>query len=170
MEILKLSLLALPFVACYSPDLRDCVVQCASSSDCAGDQTCSAGWCTGSDSCSATTGPDGDVANHNDGGPPVDASQDAPPDASAPDAMIPVTVTLTVSMMGPKGTIRVTGVGDCLEEDAPCVFHITPGLHSFEAIAGDKPFESWTSTLCQGQDETCTATVTGDATLSAKFH
>jgi hypothetical protein len=32
-------------VACYHPETRDCTLQCSAPTDCAGEQSCSSGWC-----------------------------------------------------------------------------------------------------------------------------
>jgi hypothetical protein len=70
---------------CYRPTLRDCTVQCAAETDCAGDQHCAAGWCVGAgietcDSIGGVVTPDGSVAVTTDAGPgQPDAA--VPPDA-----------------------------------------------------------------------------------------
>lgn len=173
MEVLKLTLLALPLAACYSPDLRDCVVQCASASDCAGDQFCSSGLCTGGDSCAALNGVDGDISPTSE----VDAGADAPRDTMPVDSMpidsMPSNMaTITISISGPDGRVMVMGGTTCTSATQPCTVTLTKGPHVFHAMEGrpDKPFESWESALCSGQGMMCNAMVVGDAPLAAKFH
>lgn len=49
-SLASLSALAAPLAACYSPELEDCAVACASAADCGPGQACrSDGWCTGPD-------------------------------------------------------------------------------------------------------------------------
>jgi hypothetical protein len=166
-EVLRLALVIAPLAGCYSPELRDCVVPCANNSECAGDQTCAAGLCTSGDSCSTLPGVDSDISppNEVDAGPADarPASPDAPP-ADAP----PATVTITVTLDGPAGSVKVMGAADCTV--SPCTYQLPLGPRTFQAVAGPKPFEKWTTPLCMGQHETCTATLTVNAILTARFH
>src|SRR5690349_8077127 len=69
---------------CYDPDLRDCTVSCATPSDCANGQSCVAGWCTGTTTCSI--GPVGDDQGDDEPGA-TDAAIANPPDAPPNQAM-----------------------------------------------------------------------------------
>lgn len=65
---------------CYRPTLRDCTVQCAAETDCAGDQHCAGGWCVGAgiDTCDGSgIVPDGSMLAGSDGGAAGDAAPDA---------------------------------------------------------------------------------------------
>lgn len=49
-SLVSLGALAAPLAACYSPELEDCAVACASAADCGPGQACrSDGWCAGPD-------------------------------------------------------------------------------------------------------------------------
>lgn len=144
---------------CYSPDLRDCTVSCASSADCAPDQVC------GSDRMCSSPELAGRCA-----GPSVSA--DAGVDAMDPivvDAAIMVDAALPVDAstlrvlrieIGGRGGVTVAGIGMChfMATTLPCEFALTAGvLTSLEAVPdSDNRFDKWESGPCMGQDETCT--------------
>jgi hypothetical protein len=164
MAVLSRILLATAGLAgCYSPQLRDCVVACASASDCAGDQVC------GSDRLCVDpeSAPRCDEAAEVDAGPPIDARPDAPPDAN------PNAVTLRVEIGG-EGTVNIQGVGSC-DDSAPmrtCTFEVIrsqPLLLDAIPDAGEM-FDKWDSLACGGQDASCNLTPTLPVTaVKAKF-
>jgi len=136
---------------CYSPDLRDCTVSCASSADCAGAQVCgsdhfcaqpaAAGTCT-------RTAPDAAV-------PATDA---APPDA-------PATAMLELVVTG-HGQL-VAGSHLCMTD---CTYELPLVPIDVVAVgAGDQTFDKWTLGPCVGSQST-TCTVTPPATVGVKFH
>ncbi|HET9622508.1 MAG TPA: hypothetical protein VFP84_14145, partial [Kofleriaceae bacterium] len=68
--------------ACYSPELHDCTLSCATSADCAGGQVCGADKLCAAP---ATAGRCEQLATAPDAGVPHDAGP-ARPDAATPDA------------------------------------------------------------------------------------
>ena len=147
--LLRTVLASVLLAGCYSPELADCVVTCGGDGDCAGDQNCVGGLCTGG------TAACGDAGNG--------MTMDAPPGRK---------ITLRASVMG-EGKIVIANVGECKMGDsaAMCTWSIPTGTYSFEAISNraDKPFERWSSILCSSQDATCTAMLFLDSTIAAKF-
>lgn len=153
---------------CYSPDLRDCTVTCASSADCAGAQVC------GSDHFCARPASAGTCARtqSDGGGPPGDAGPDAsaPPDAggnpprdAAPDAA--PTGVLQLQVMG-HGEL-VAGSHMCSTD---CMFELPLVPVDVVAVAaGDQAFDGWTIGPCVGSPST-TCTVTPPATVGVRFH
>lgn len=149
-----------PLPACYAPDLADCTVACVANTDCAGDQICTSGVCAASGVTCSANNVGADAGDTADASPLID---------SAP---IPTTIALRLEIEGPAGNIHVANVGDCDHDSAPCTFTVAIGAHDLIAIPErtDKPFERWTSMVCAGQNELCTANLTTDVTVSAKFH
>jgi len=178
--------LALAMLAsCYSPELADCVLPCASSADCANGQVCTAAkLCAGASTmtCSAGASPTDaspspppppppmrDAAEPVDAKPPRDASE--PPDASPP----PTTVPVTIMIMG-TGNVALAGT-TCMSieadgvENPPCIVQVPEGK---PATASAMPkngttFVSWTSQVCGGQKANCMFTPTGPTTIAAQF-
>jgi hypothetical protein len=154
--------------ACYSPDLRDCAVTCASSSDCAGTQVCGADhFCAVPElagSCARQL-PDGGAADApRDAGdtPPADAHE-VPVDAAPPDA--PPTGMLHLTVMG-HGEL-VAGSHSCTGD---CTYQVP--LVTIDVVAvghGDQVLDKWTQGPCAGSHST-TCTVTPPVTVAAKFH
>lgn len=144
---------------CYSPELRDCVVSCASSADCAPDQVCGAdGMCAAPELAGRCAGPMLTI----DAG--VDATSilvDAPP--IMVDAAPPIDAStqrfLRVDITG-RGGVTVAGIGSChhTAPTLPCTFPVVAGvLTSLAAVADpDDRFDKWESGPCVGQDATCT--------------
>ena len=155
-------LAALP--ACYTPDLRDCSVTCASSADCVGGQVCGddhycaapevAGTC-------AHLGADGGLAVAGD----APASHDAPrpPDGPPP----PKYVMLHFHVDG-HGEL-VAGTFACTMD---CVDHVLSGA-TIDVVANaaeDQMFVQWTAGPCNGSmTPACTVTPTMDMLVAAKF-
>jgi hypothetical protein len=168
MAVLRIAVTVVALGACYSPELRDCAVSCASSDDCAPGQLCGADrWC-------AAPGIAGrcELA---DGGASVDAAVAADA-ASSPDAAVPADaappVLLVVKIMG-HGTVTITGTGTCTDM-APghqCTFAVIAGVPRtlIATGTGGDQFEMWMN-ACAGQGATCTVTpAAGTTTAEAKF-
>jgi hypothetical protein len=151
---------------CYSPDLRDCTVSCATSADCAGSQVCGADhFCSAAakaGTCSRI-GPDAAI-DDDDAALPGDAPRDAAPaDAPAPDA--PAQGALELVVMG-HGQL-VAGPHTCSSD---CTYMVPLAPIDVQAIAAaDQKFVGWTVGPCVGSLAT-TCTVTPPAIVSAKFH
>ena len=153
----------LAIAGCYSPDLRDCTVSCATSDDCAGSQVC------GTDHFCAVPAKAGTCASSmmaDAGLPATDATAagDAPPaDAEQPDG--PSLGALELVVMG-HGQL-VAGSHICSMD---CTFMVA--LDPIEVVAvgsADQTFEKWTVGPCVGsQSTTCTATP--PVTVGVKFH
>lgn len=171
--------------ACYSPELRDCTVSCATADDCAGDQVCGrdrlCAMPTVADHCAALSVADAGTSIPGDAGTAVDAGslpRDAggsPPRDAAIDAPPPppTQIVLRVQIAG-KGTVVVDGHGMCAgqgPQHGDCTFMVAPrvgvALHALPDL-GQK-FSAWTSTTCKGQGATCTFTPTVAVTVNAAF-
>jgi len=164
---------ALVLVAgCYSPDLRDCTVSCASSADCAGAQVCSSDhFCAATGTtCSGMTAPsDGALG---DGGPhdvPKDAAlHDARPiDAAPPIDAPPPTVDLHLHIDG-HGALAFIG-GSCTMD---CHYQVLTGVPvQIGAYPGNgQRLDQWTQGPCMGShSQSCTVTPTAALTVAARF-
>ncbi len=147
---------------CYSPQLRDCVVACASADDCGPGQVCgSDGRCAVPEvagSCSS-------IAPLPDAGldTPADAAIDMPPDG-------PPLALLVVQIAG-KGLVTVAGVGTCnyMAPAHTCTFPVVANTQVQLVASGleDDRFEKWQSINCTGQGATCTTTVVAPSTTAA---
>ncbi len=141
---------------CYSPELRDCVVSCATAADCAPDQVC------GSDQICASPEVAGRCAGRI---VPTDAVVDSPATIDAPllvDAAPPIDATpqlvLRIEISG-RGGVTVAGIGTCHHSAMlPCTLVVVAGApSSLMAVADpDARFDKWEAGPCMGQDETCT--------------
>ena len=149
---------------CYSPDLRDCTVTCASSADCAGAQVCGADHLCVQPAASGTCARiAGDAAVAMPDGGTTDAP--TPRDAALPDAPGPVKLHLKVDGHGEL----VAGTQTCAMD---CTYEVAYGVAiEIAAIAAaDQRFDAWTAGPCMGSSTTiCTVTPTADVTLGAKF-
>ena len=166
---------ALVLVAgCYSPDLRDCTVSCASSADCAGAQVCSSDhFCAATGmTCTGVTPSDahlatGDApADPHDAATPVDAHV-TPVDAAPPIDAAPLTVQLHEHVDG-HGAIFL-GTFSCTTD---CNYQVIVGVPlSVTAIpAGNQRFDRWSQGPCNGsQNATCSFTPTTPLTVAARF-
>lgn len=168
MGVLKyLVLAALP--ACYSPDVRDCTVSCATASDCAAGQVC------GSDAFCAAPEVAGSCARRPDAGAPPDAIDlsDAPrpPPDAAPDAP-PRTVQLQLHVVG-RGSVSslVTGSCDAGSGSADCVYAVPEDLPlTLHARAKNGwRFDGWRSSPCDDQPALCTLIPTAPTYVEAVF-
>ena len=158
---------ALGLGACYSPEVRDCTVTCASPEDCTGGQLCDRdGFCAmpeAANRCRHVARPDASVM--------LDARPHEPPhDARMPDAGL--LVELAIEIAG-AGKVHVIGVGICnaLLDDPSCTYPVIAGVAlQLRAIAGpDWSFDKW-SDACDGRDSTCALTPTQTITkVKAKF-
>ena len=161
---------------CYSPDLRDCTVSCASSADCAGAQVCSSDhFCAASGmTCGHVSKPDDAAVDPSDGtpgAPPRDAAM-PPHDAAAPiDAAIPIDAATEVALH-----LHVDGNGslsfDAHSCTADCTYMVAIGV-SITVLATPAPnqhLDKWTEGPCKGSHFlTCTFTPTVPVFAAVKF-
>ena len=159
-------------LSCYSPDVRDCVVTCASAADCAGGQVCgSDGFCAGAaraGHCAQAATPDGGMPL--DAALPTDAHPDAPRDAAV-DAG-PTTVALVIHIDG-GGTVFLVGGSSC-DSSAPmheCTLVVLANVPvTLSAVPHDnQAFDHWTTTACAGQGSICVFTPVADTDVGVKF-
>lgn len=156
---------------CYSPEVRDCTVSCASLHDCVRGQICGAdGLCAAPEiagrcaSVLADGGSSHDAGNH-DGGSPPDATV-------SPDA--PSTVSLHVQITG-KGSVVVIGRGTCSSQDPQggnCRYDLVAGVPQTVSAVDIQPkvrFSMWTSETCSGQGATCTFVPTAATIIVPRF-
>lgn len=169
---------ALVLVAgCYSPDLRDCTVSCASSADCAGAQVCSSNHFCAARGMTCAGGPpiDAHIATGDaptdardgihDAAVPVDARP--PVDAAPPIDAAPPTVQLHLHVDG-HGAIFL-GTFSCT---ADCNYQVIVGVPlSVTAVAGNNQrFDRWTQGPClSSQNTSCSFTPTMPLTVAARF-
>lgn len=170
MAVLIRAVLLAALAACYSPDVRDCTVSCASSADCAGAQVC------GADHLCAMPAIAGTCARQPP--PGVDAATgDAPALEDAP--VVPVDAAIDAAPMPdapPTGALhlKITGHGQLVAGGNSCAMDCTFQLPQVPidvvaVAAGDQVLESWTEGPCAGMTTT-TCTVTPPVTVGAKFH
>jgi hypothetical protein len=166
MEVLRIAVTALALGACYSPELRDCAVACATSEDCGPGQLCGADrWCAGS----AMAG------RCDTEGTNVDAAVGSDAAASSADAAIDAAPTATIQLVvqiSGHGIVTIAGIGSCADT-APghqCMFAVTVGVprQLVAAGTGNDAFDKWMG-ACGAQGATCTLTPLAAATTQAKF-
>ena len=138
--------------ACYSPDLRDCTVACASNADCAGGHVCGTqGLCAAPDVSCSVTGPDGSAPTD---APDADAMEpDARPDArpdAAPPAMI---VALVIEIKG-HGSVHVDGSATCGPPMCNLQFPAGTSVTLHALPDDDREFDRWEE-ACTGMSHTC---------------
>ena len=173
-----LALLAV-LASCYSPELSDCALPCASSADCANDQVCTAANLCAAASLSCASAAQPVDASGSPTTPPPPPPRDAsvpPPDAAMVDAGPPTTALVTISITG-TGSVALAGAM-CLSADAggngtiaPCTVEV-PIDKPATAMAmskGGSMFQSWTSQVCAGQMQNCMFTPTGPTAIAAQF-
>ena len=167
--LIRLGLASVAIVAgCYSPELRDCVVSCATAADCAPDQVCGednvcaapelAGRCAGRTVPTDAPGPMTiDAPRLVDAAPPIDASLQR---------------ILRIDISG-RGGVTIAGVGTChYSAMLPCTAVVVAGVPTLLEAEPDRDarFDKWESGPCMGQDETCTFVPTLPITdVKAKF-
>lgn len=172
MEVLTRALVLLSLTACYTPDLRDCTVTCASSDDCAGAQICGgdhfcalpaiAGTCARQQVPDAGGAAPDDGPARDAGDTPIDAHV-TPVDAAMPDA--PPLATLHLKVMG-HGQL-VAGTHTCTMD---CMFQVPAVPIDVIAVGtGDQVLDKWSEGPCMGS-HAATCTVTAPITVAAKFH
>ncbi len=130
---------------CYSPDVKDCTVKCASPYDCGDGQVC---------------GSDGMCASQKLAGHCADLSLTA--------------VSLSIVIQG-SGRVAVDDLGSCDSDSAPdhtCTFTVMARTtHMLSAIANNEehPFSSW-SQACTGTSPSCSLVpVISPTVVEAKF-
>jgi hypothetical protein len=158
--------------SCYSPDLRDCTVTCAATSECTGGQICGDDhFCAApahAGTCTPPAAPDAGVDAGGHRPPRHDAAIDAAPDAE--DDL----VRLTIHIAG-QGVIALENGGSCSNEDptapAECAFLAPRGLPAtLHAIArGNEVFDHWTTATCLLQGATCVFVPLYDTDIGARF-
>ena len=154
-------------VSCYSPDLRDCTIACASEADCANGQICGADKLCAAPEVAGRCNMPGDAGLPNPGGGNSDARIDAPPDAATH-------APVAISIEG-KGRITVEGIGTCDDvapQNGECVFVLQ--MHkslTFTATAyPDWDFDRWTTAACGVESSsTCTVTPIAPTAVGVKF-
>ena len=178
MAVLRAALACSLLAACYSPEVRDCTVSCASPDDCAAGQMCGAdgmcasperaGHCFAQPEIVDDAGvADGDARDGAVDAPVmVDAAVDARPDAPPP------TVDLHVKISG-RG--RVVAPGIACDSEPPdhgdCHFTVLAGatLTLFAWPHVGQSFDKWQGGPCAGQDASCTFTPSSSVTAAVKF-
>lgn len=170
MAMVKWLALGSLFAACYSPDVRDCTVTCATSRECTGGQVCGDDHLCSAPghACSAT--PDLSDAAIGDSG-----SDDLPPDGR-PDAPLdaaPAMIDLHVHIDGAGRVVLLSG--PVCDSDAPakgdCHISVRAGVPQ---TATAEPhdhfmFDRWTSMTCATAGETCVLVPVGATSLSVRF-
>jgi hypothetical protein len=159
--------IALGGASCYSPELRDCTVSCASQNDCANGQVCGA-----DQFCAAP-----EVAGHcsslpsDAGGDDRDAGAGDGKLDAAPDPIVMVPMHLKIDG---DGRVTVTGQLTCEKQgsqNGDCQYQVTLGLPitlDAQPYNGHQ-FERWTGAPCSAQGTTCTFIPTGATDLHARF-
>jgi hypothetical protein len=157
----------LGLAGCYAPDLRDCVVACTSSADCASEHVCGTdGFCATAERaghCAALrdSGADG-VDRDAPDSPHADAHvADAPPDAARH-------VMLTVDVGG-MGTVDVGTLGTCAPPPA-CMYSVIAAapIALVAQPATGQEFDKWDGP-CDHQMATCTIAPLMNVKVTAHF-
>ncbi len=166
MAVLRIAATVLALGACYSPELRDCAVSCASTDDCGPGQLCGADrWCAAPE-----------IAGRCETGGTVDAAVATDATASsvdaAVDAAVPAPVLLVVQISG-HGTVTIPGIGSCADTSPghQCTYAVIAGVTKMLVAnaTGEDEFQQWTN-ACAGQGATCTLTPTAPTTTTqARF-
>jgi hypothetical protein len=149
----RIAIVLVGVAGCYSPDVSDCTLPCATSADCVENQVC------GADKTCASP-----MVSCSDGGSSGDSSVDAMPmSPPPPPAMVPVTVTITGT-----GDVMI-GATNCMSTS--CTFQLAQGMPATAmamAKNGDM-FTSWTSTVCAAQPMNCMFTPTEPTEIAVLF-
>lgn len=159
-------------LGCYQPELRECVVACASSEDCAPTQLC------GRDRLCASPTNAGRCHELDAGASDAGLDEHLPPLDAAPNT------TLRIRTRG-KGVVIVDGFGDGFVDgivDSPltcdhtapggeCVYEVAAGaelgLHAFAAIG--YRFKRWRA-ACEGEQPVCVVVAVAPMiTVEAEF-
>lgn len=163
--------MALAFASCYSPELRDCTVSCASQNDCAFGQVCGADqFCAAPEIAGRCSSLPGDAGQDDRDGGIIDGKVETRPDA-APDALVMVPLHLKIDG---DGRVLVAGQVTC-EKQGPqngdCMYQLTLGetvtltAQPYESST----FERWNGAPCMLQGETCAFITTASADIHARF-
>ncbi|MBA3396261.1 MAG: hypothetical protein H0T89_26765 [Deltaproteobacteria bacterium] len=169
------SLLAVAAVtaSCYSPEVRDCTVSCASAADCTGGQVCGGDqFCSAPEVAGTCLLPDGGVDGMQppgDAALPVDARPSTTADAM-PDAW--PTVQLHVRIEG-RGVVMLPTIGNCdgSSGQADCLYTVPQGTAvTLHAVPKNHwRFEEWTSQVCGNQPATCALVPDVPTFVQARF-
>jgi hypothetical protein len=166
------SSLAIAFDGCYAPDLRDCTVTCAATSDCAGSQVCGPDhFCAAAalaGNCASPGAPDASIDARHHPPPHADAALDAAPDAGGE------TVRLAIQIDG-RGLVALESGGSCSSAEIPegteCTLLAPRGLPAtlFAIALDDQVFDRWTTPTCALQGATCVLLPFLDVDVGARF-
>lgn len=176
MAVLKASsLLAFAAVtaSCYSPEVRDCTVSCASAADCTGGQVCGGDqFCAAPEVAGTCMQPDGGVdatRPPSDAAVPVDARPGAMADAM-PDAW--PTIQLHVRIEG-RGVVMLPAIGTCdaSSGQTDCLYAVPQGTAvTLHAIPKNNwQFQEWSSQVCSSQPATCALVADVPTFVQARF-
>ncbi|NVB79211.1 MAG: hypothetical protein HOV81_12490 [Kofleriaceae bacterium] len=175
MAVLRLAAamtMALSSASCYSPELRDCTVVCASQEDCASGQICGADqFCAAPEIAGRCSSLPGDAGSQDRDAGVVDGKVDARPDAARPDA--PVTVPFHLKIDG-EGRVLLTGQPTCEKrgpQNGDCTYQLRIG-DPFTLTAQpyeDSKFDRWNGGPCNQQAETCSFIATAAGDVHARF-
>lgn len=151
--------------ACYSPELRDCAVQCGPAGACADGLECGDdGFChtPGSTDMCAAVDAGATVADTADADPAL-------PDATAGNSDAGADVTLNVTAAGP-GRIRIPA--ENLTCNNSCQYSFPSGTElTIRAIPNNMnvSFDGWTGDVCGGEPPLCTFTLSAPTSVTASF-
>lgn len=156
MGLLKLALATLLLGACYSPDLAECTVSCASDGDCGGGQVCTSGLCAAEGASCTGEGADAAVVE---------------PDAPEPDAPLPQT-QLRLRVMD-QGSVTPSGLTACTMDLGECKYSVAVGvaLSLTAEPMGNRVFEKWEEACAGEMTNVCTVTpaMGPELKVTAKF-
>jgi hypothetical protein len=165
---------ALALASCYSPDLRDCTIACASQNDCAYGQVCGADqFCAAPEIAGRCSELPADAGSADRDAGVADGKLDARVDAAPVPPDSPLMVPLHLKIDG-DGRAIVPGEEPC-EKQGPqhgdCHYEIALGI---PLTLTAEPYESsrfdrWNGMPCDQQDETCTFIPTAAADVHARF-
>jgi hypothetical protein len=133
--------------ACYSPDLEDCVVRCATDDECGGEQVCGrGGFC---------------------------AAPELADTCQAPMQPMPQNVVLRVVVDG-RGRVMLGSSRVCGKLDADhdeCSWQVTKSVaHALVATpAPSFQFDRWTTANCMDSGSTCTLTLGSASAVGVRF-
>jgi hypothetical protein len=160
--------------ACYAPELRDCTVSCASSSDCSGGQICGgahlcaapevAGQCAVSlpmDAAPLDARADTRDARRDASARDAAPRPDAPRiDAAPPDAARSVILHLHVDGSGEITTAAGATCNGQGPQHGDCLIEVLEGVAiTLDATGeGGQVFQQWTGQACSGGDAVCVLT------------
>jgi len=134
---------------CYSPDVIDCTLACATSADCVENQVC-----TAAKTCAS---------------PSVTCSGDAPVDGGPGGTSVPIAVAITGTGGVTIGPMTCATPGD--GSGTTCTLEAPAGMPAIAMAMpkGGEMFMAWTSLVCAEQPMSCTFTPLGPTQLAVAF-